>query len=164
MPFDSKSLNKLQGSSTNESSSGLSNKEVAEIVKNAIRYGTWLYHQAIRQKESFNFAKGLWKKNHPDEPMPSKEELRESLESLTDESSGKSYHELIGLSLRDDWANTDAVHFSMAMLEEAAEGKTAPEFVNVINATVSELGKDYQKAMMLHQVAHQYADDPKTLN
>jgi len=164
MPFNSKSLNKLQGSSPNESASGLSNKEVAEIVKNAVRYGTWLYHQAIRQKESFNFAKGLWKKNHPDEPVPSKQELKERLESLTDESSGKSYYELIGLSLRDDWANTDAVHYSMAMLDEAADGTTAPEFVNVINATVEELGKDYQKAMMMHQVAHRYDDHSKTLN
>ena len=152
MPFNANSLNKLQGSavsSPNERPSGLSNEEVAEIVKNAVRYGTWLYHQAMRQKQAFNLAQGLWKNNYPNDPVPAKEELKARLSDLTDQKTGKNYHDLIGESLRDDWANTDDIHASMHMLEEIAEGTTAPEFVNIVTHTVHELGADYKKAVMM---------------
>ena len=154
MPFKKEDLKQSHFAESKESvdekMSDLSNANVKHLMINAIRFGTWLSFQAAHQDEAKKLGDGLWAKNFPDEKVP--DDIKERLDDLIDRDTNKTFYDLIGNALRQEWGMADDTHIAGMVIEHMASETNAPAFANSVQETVKELAPFFNEGAKFFQL------------
>jgi len=155
MPFKLEDLEQknLKPKSSDGNAQELTADQIKQIAINAVRFGTWLYHQGLTQDQSHQMATSLWKRNFPDEEMP--EDIRSTLDQYTDSHTNKTFADIIHESLIKDWGMSDATQIGCIILEQMHRSMGSIEFVNYVQEHVNDMADDFNDGFRQFRMAHE---------
>lgn len=129
--------------------------QVRDLMTCALRYGTFIYHQMVKQENTIEMFQSIWARNHEaDEPCPSIHSLGPKMEELIDEPTGKSYHHLIESSLIEDWAACEHVQTANEVINQLEDAPNSEHTTMFIQEQVRGLGpafKKHREQFMMHR-------------